>query len=804
MARLHRPASSVGRSRIVAITVNGHVIQRHVAALLATLCLLLGSGALTAQVLPQRINDSGQLDCYNDSQSPPDFCNHSAWPGQDGSHGREQAAAQGQLSKVGAGAQGFDFSKLSASGNVVPVDAAPGDGPWQWACTRDNVTGLVWRITSEGGLSWYSARHRANQFAAMVGQYCGIAGWRLPTSGELIGIVHHGNELPAVDGAYFPNTEHGPYWASDRPALTPDQAFAVSFDHGYAHGLDVTRASAALRLVAGGGSYGDWVDHGDGTVTDPGTGLMWDRCSLGQTGTACQGTATSMTWQEALLQVQVRNQQNWHGHSDWRLPNIKELTSLRAIGKGWPSLDTTLFPGTDPGVYWSATSMRHQGQAAWGVFFGEGNVFAVIKHTLARVRLVRTAQASAGIEPPTALFADDFEAAERAPQPPTGSLPLLTISTTNGEPIQDRETYVNAQLTISGSDPKHSYQGDMGIRGRGNSTWAMPKKPYRLRLDNASPLLGMPSNRHWVLLANYADKSLLRNHLALDLGWSLGMAWNPRTVTVRVRLNGNDVGIYQLVEHIRIGSHRVDIAELEPEDTDPVSITGGYLMEIDHRRDCEANVQFDTTRGVPICIDTPDDESIVPAQYTYIRDYVRQTEDVLYGAGFSDPATGYAAWLDPVSYIDYFLVAELMMNQDMQGFSSIWTYKDRGGRLQRGPLWDFDIGAGNIDYGINADPRGWWIRNGPWYQRLFEDPAFAQAVRNRWDGIRDDLLDDLTGEMRVQVTRMGAAVDQNFNRWPILHQQTWPNAVLTGSHSGEIAYLTDWLRQRIAWLDANL
>ncbi len=763
---------------------------------------LLGSGALSAQMLPQRLNDTGQLDCYNISQAHPSLCGHKEWPGQDGAHGRDLAAEQGQLVKVGAGAHGFDFSKLSAAGNVVPADAEPGSGAAQWACTRDNVTGRIWRIATEGGLSWYGARHQANHFAA-AGSHCGVSGWRVPTSDELLGIVHHGSSGPAVDSDYFPETEHGPYWASDRPAATSGQAFAVDFARGYLHGLDDTRAAATLRLVAGGDSHGNWLVNGNGTVTDPATGLMWDRCSLGQTG-ACTGTVSSMGWQQALHAVGTRNQENWRGHNDWRLPNIKELASLRMTDRALPSLDASLFPDTDPGVYWSATSMHQRGIAAWGVFFGEGNVFAVNKYTLARVRLVRTVTAGSQSGLPVALFADDFDAVDRAPQPPPGNLPLLTINTVNGAPIADRENYVPAQLSISSADPAHNYQGSLGIRGRGNSTWSMPKKPYRLRLDSAAPLLGMPGNRHWVLLANYADKSLLRNHLALGLGWSLGMAWNPRTVTVRVQLNGDEVGIYQLVEHIRIGSNRVDIAELEPGDTDPVSITGGYLMEIDHRRECEPNVQFDTTRGVPICIDTPDDETIVPAQYAYIRDYVRQTEDVLYGPNFTNATTGYVAWLDPASYIDYFLVAELMMNQDMQAFSSIWTYKDRGGRLQRGPLWDFDISAGNIDYGVNADPRGWWIRGGPWYQRLFQDPAFAQAVRARWDGIRDHLLDDLMAEMHQQTMRMGAAVEDNFNRWPILHHHTWPNAVLTGSHAGEVAYLTDWLRQRIAWLDANL
>ncbi len=771
---------------------------------MAVLLALFLTPAL-AQELPERINDSGQLSCYDLESAPPAFCNDPGWPGQDGASGRDRADADGLLVKIGQGAAGFDFTKIANDGSELPAGATLGSGPGDWACTKDNVTGLIWQVVAGHDRSWRGARRDAVDANVAGTALCGHADWRLPSARELLDLVHFGAGLPAIDALNFPGTTSGYYWTDESPTQQAGAAWVVNYRHGYVHAIDKRHGAAAARLVRGGEKPVTLIDHGNGTVTDPQTGLMWSRCSLGQDDDAtCSGDAQSSEWRDALLAVRDRNNANWLGHDDWRLPNIKELASLLRRDRAWPAIDP-VFANTDPGVYWSSTNHAGEPRAVWGAFFSEGNVFGVDKESMARVRLVRTVAADQDPgEPFDTLFADDFEAADVPPQPLSSSLPIVVITTAGGAPIVDRETYIDADIEITSPNPAHNYSGSMGIRGRGNSTWNMPKQPYRLRLDTSASLLGMPGNRHWVLLANHTDKSLLRTQIAMEFGWRLDMAWNPRSVQVELVLNGQPRGVYQLAEHIRIGGNRVDIVELEPGDTDPVSITGGYLMEIDNWRDCEPEVFFETTRGVPVCIDTPGDGDIVPAQYDYISTYVQDAENVLYGPDYADPVSGYSAWLDPESYAQYYLANELMKNQDARDWSSIWMYKDRGGLLKRGPLWDFDIAAGNINYSTNSDPRGFHIRGGLWYWRLFQDPVFAAAVRAHWDASRPALIDAVETWIDDEVALMGDAADENFAIWGHLETYGWPNAVIAGSHAGEVAYLKDWLRQRIRWLDQNL
>lgn len=760
------------------------------------------ASAAAGQSLPQRINDSGQTSCHAgvDPVSTIACDGNGSWPGQDGASGRDAAAAAGTLVKIGGGAAGFDFTKLSNAGDVLAPSAAPGSGAGQWACTRDNTTGLVWQAAAAGQLSWSGARHAAQN----AGGLCGLRGWRLPTTVELQGLVHYGQTTLSLDSTYFTAGTATFHWTGERHADGTARAWVVHFGGGFVNAADRDATAASVRLVSGGGDFGGLRDNGDGTVTDPRTGLMWDRCALGQSGAACGGgEATAYRWQSALQEARTRNSQNWRGHADWRLPNVKELASLIRHDRLRPAIDTTAFPAAPDAAFWTSSTHQAVRRMAWAVFFGEGDVFSADKDTLARIRLVRTAAADATGAAPDALFGDDFDAVDRPPQPPEGRLPVLAVTTAGGAPI-GRDDYVAGQLAISAADPSLEYAGAIEIRGRGNSTWDMPKKPYRIRLVQKAPPLGMPENRHWVLLANYGDKSLLRNHVAFEMGRRTRLAWTPRAHLVEVTLNGDYIGQYQLTEQIRVGADRVDITELEPEDVTPETISGGYLLELDGRRDCAANVQFDTSRGVPYCIDTPDAESIAPAQYAYIRNYVQSTENAIYGATFTDPTTGYAAWLDTATFVDWYLVNELMMNQDARDWSSIWSYKDRDGKLSRGPLWDFDISSGNANYGANTDPRGWWIRYGPWYGRLFEDPAFAQAVRARWNELKADQIDTLLAFIDAEVAGMGDAPANNFQRWPILAGHVWPNGVVTGSYEGEVAYFKDWLIQRIAWLDANL
>jgi hypothetical protein len=382
------------------------------------------------------------------------------------------------------------------------------------------------------------------------------------------------------------------------------------------------------------------------------------------------------------------------------------------------------------------------------------------------------------------------------------NLPVLRITTDNDAPIVSREVYLNGQINLTPNATGNSVVvSATQIRGRGNSTWdLMPKQPYRLKLSDKHDLLGMPSSRDWVLLANYSDKTMLRNTVALELGRNMGMPWTPRGEFVEVYHGGRYLGVYLLMENIKIARDRVNIDELGEDDVGAAEITGGYLLEVDFRED--GHTMFSASEHLPIVFQDPEDPA--PAQEAYMQGYIDQLENALNSAGFADPATGYAAFIDVDSFVRWYLVNELFRNRDSNMWSSCWMYKPRGGKLHMGPLWDFDIAAGNINYDDAYLTAGWWVRDAPWFSRLFEDPAFVARVREIWNEIRADQLP----AMFQSITNRSAALQQaqlnNFQRWPILETYVWPNNRIPGSYAGEVDYLVSWLTARIAWMDTQL
>lgn len=382
-------------------------------------------------------------------------------------------------------------------------------------------------------------------------------------------------------------------------------------------------------------------------------------------------------------------------------------------------------------------------------------------------------------------------------------LPIFHLSTEANAPIVSKSTYVNGNLTINAN---HEYEQavthyPMEIRGRGNSTWGMPKKPYRIRLKEKGNILGVHEARNWVLLANYSDKSLLRTAVVFDLGRAIHADFTPEYRHVEVFLNNRYIGTYMLTEQVQVNDDRVEIDELKPSDTGLDKITGGYLLELDKRRDEDFIVET-SLRKLPFAVKSPDD--ITPEQYNYIEAYLNKTEEAIYAENFDDPVEGYAKYINVESFINWFLVQELVKNQDAKDYSSIYYYKPRNEKLGMGPLWDFDLSAGNVNYSIAQNPLGWWVRHGPWFIRLFRDPVFVDKVRKRWDEIRHNEIEDMLKNIDVQAHNLRYAQRQNFNEWKILDQQVWPNPAIYYTHEGEVNQIKDWLNKRIAWLDANL
>lgn len=382
-------------------------------------------------------------------------------------------------------------------------------------------------------------------------------------------------------------------------------------------------------------------------------------------------------------------------------------------------------------------------------------------------------------------------------------LPVFSINTEGKAPVVSKEVYLNGTLSINPNLGFEQEDNDlpMEIRGRGNSTWGMPKKPYRIKLKKKAKVLGLQEAKNWVLLANYSDKTLLRTAVVFDLGRAIHADFTPEYRHVEVFMNDSYLGTYTLTEQIEVNPGRVEITELKPNDTGSDKITGGYLVELDKREDEDYIVKTDI-RKLPFAIKSPDD--VTSEQYNYIKDYLIATENAIYAEDFADPVNGYAKYINVESFINWFLVQELVKNQDAQSYSSIYYYKDRNGKLGMGPLWDFDLSMGNVDYSIATDPLGWWVRHGPWFTRLFQDPVFVEKVRKRWRKVRNNEIKGMLHNIDLHAKKLNLAQQQNFALWQILDRKVWPNPEIYYTYEGEVSQIKDWLSKRIEWLDANL
>ena len=390
-------------------------------------------------------------------------------------------------------------------------------------------------------------------------------------------------------------------------------------------------------------------------------------------------------------------------------------------------------------------------------------------------------------------------------------LPVVEVWTNANAPILDRENYLKGCMRITnGSKQSYQagglYQGAIEIRGRGNSTWFMPKQGYRLKLASpGAPVLDMPADRDWVLLANYADKTLMRADVGFELSRRLGMAWTPRLRHVDVYLNGDFLGNYLLGEHVKVAPNRVKVAAMLPTDVAEPSLGGGYLVEADFPQYTNvSDVLTTTASGILFNIKAPG--TINATQTNFISAYLQKVETALLSNNFN-PTTGYPSMIDIDTFIDWWIVKELVKDVDGPFRSSVYLYKDRGAKLKMGPLWDFDLSSGNVNYSTASEPTGWRIRDinkSEWMGHLFMDPAFRLRAYNRWKAVKATHIDTILPFIDQTALAIDASQRENFKRWNILNEYVWPNNVVLGSHAAEVTYLKDWLRTRIRWMDRNL
>lgn len=402
----------------------------------------------------------------------------------------------------------------------------------------------------------------------------------------------------------------------------------------------------------------------------------------------------------------------------------------------------------------------------------------------------------------------------------TSDLPIIVIHTLGGGSIgglAERPALITVHEPVRGRssmlNPPHLVTR-AGMKTRGSSTGGQVKANYAVEFwdDNDRPqdlsILGMPADSDWVFHAPFNfDPALIRNPLAYEMSSRLGR-YAPRYRFAEVYVNtsgsggpisaANYAGVYNIVEKIKRGKHRVDIDDLRPWDLQEPEVTGGYMLKIDRTDPRDSGF---SAGGRQIAYVDPKEEEIKsPArdpQEAYIRNYINAFAAALNNrTTFTHPTRGYAPFIDAGSWIDHQIVDTLTFNVDALRLSSYFR-KVRNGPLVYGPVWDYDRSLGSTD-GRDVNPRVWGsgFFTETWWSRLFRDPNFWQQWIDRWQSLREGTLSDaallqLIDDLAAQVSE---AAPRDFTRWR--------QAKRGGSQASELQHLKNWLMSRADFMDS--
>jgi hypothetical protein len=385
------------------------------------------------------------------------------------------------------------------------------------------------------------------------------------------------------------------------------------------------------------------------------------------------------------------------------------------------------------------------------------------------------------------------------------------------------------------------FLGNAQIEVRGQTSAGFPKLPYNLELNDPQgndlevPLLGLPAESDWVLYNPYSDKPFLQNFLAFELHEKMGH-YAPRRRFVEVFVDtsggkldypGDYVGIYILLEKIKVDGNRVDLARLTPQQNAEPEISGGYMIKKD--KDSPGDLGFGTQGGSGFSgqylkIHEPKPREITPTQLAWIRNYLNQMERCLYAVNWLT-ATGtnhYSHYLDVDSFVDQHWIVEFSKQIDGYRLSN-YMNKDRGGKLRMDPVWDWNLSFGNADYLDGAITSGWYYSligdsEHIWLRRLITgttspsttlgDPDFNQKIADRWSVLRTNIMSSTNVVARIDelAAYLNEAQARDFAKWPRLGTYVWPNPPIYSTpttYAGIIANMKNWVRSRYNWIDTQ-
>ncbi len=375
-----------------------------------------------------------------------------------------------------------------------------------------------------------------------------------------------------------------------------------------------------------------------------------------------------------------------------------------------------------------------------------------------------------------------------------------------------RTTYSPCTIQIDASMAKGYESTEVltaQIKGRGHSTWEWAKKPYKIKLTERANILGMKSAKEWVLISNYSDESLIRNTVAYAMADSMyTFRYTAHAIPVDLYVNGIYQGVYTIGEQLEVKENRIEIDDnIEDSNT-------GYLLEIggaDPEEDVKGVNCFDLPSGcaTDIIIKSPNTEKWTQAHYDYIYDYMCKADEAIVNLD------GYENYIDVASFIDWFLLHELTYNLDSCFRRSCYITKTKDGKLEMGPVWDFDLAFGNF-YQDNVDYDDWATYGSSnsnsyihinWFNYLMQDERFVKKARSRWDAIKDKLMETAMQSIDENSANIAPSAKVNFEVWDTLeitngYQPSTMKSLST--YNEQVQYIRRFLQNRYDWIDENL
>jgi len=388
----------------------------------------------------------------------------------------------------------------------------------------------------------------------------------------------------------------------------------------------------------------------------------------------------------------------------------------------------------------------------------------------------------------------------------TYNLPVFYIEIENGAEVISKEEYLNATVRVDASNAAGGFpsleEKEVQIRGRGHFSWNFDKTPYKLRFDKKTSVLGLNASKNWVLLANYVDRSLIQNYVAMEMGKVMtNIPYHSTQYPVDVFVNGTYRGVYTFGEQLEAKKERINLEESYTEvDTD-------YLLEVGGSDDGDVlnRDYFHAGTLKFVAIKHPESEKLTQEQLDYLLDYVKKADEAV------KDLSNYEDYIDVDSLIDWVIIHELTYNLDCCFRRSCYLIKEKGGKLKMGPIWDFDLAFGSYrryttDNWATVGSEGGYVGI-TWMNYLKKDKAFMDRFRARWNEIKEPLLEKALSAVDGMSLLVASSADMNFEVWDILGKSVTSQPASHNkydTYEKMIGRLRSFIENRYKWFDSQL